>query len=200
MLDTRARKFFDAVFVALAKFFLHIKLKPNHITFAALIVGLASGFMLYFGCVILAIVLLWISGLLDAVDGSMARLSGKASLGGAMFDIVSDRIVELAIFWALILHHSESLIAMLALLSAILISMTVFLTTGMLAEKSGKKSFYYQAGLMERTEGFIASSAMMLFQNHLTLIAFIYAALIGVTIVQRLWEAQKLLSSKQVRD
>ncbi|GHV75139.1 hypothetical protein AGMMS49940_24410 [Spirochaetia bacterium] len=196
MLDTHARKVFDNIFLALAKLFLRIKLRPNHITGAALVLGLASGAALYFGYVVIAVVLLWASGLLDAVDGSMARLTGLSGPAGAMFDIVSDRIVELAIFWALALHHPESLIAMLALLSTILISMTVFLTTGMLAQKTSKKSFYYQAGLMERTEGFIASTAMMLFQNHLTLLTWIYAGLIGVTIVQRLWESAKLLRDR----
>ncbi|GMO22451.1 MAG: CDP-alcohol phosphatidyltransferase family protein [Termitinemataceae bacterium] len=197
MLDTHARKFFDNIFIAIAKLFLRKNLRPNHITTASLAVGIASGVVLYFGHIIIAVVLLWVSGLFDAVDGSMARCSGKSGLGGAMFDIVSDRIVELAIFWALALHHSESLIAMLALLSTILISMTVFLTTGMLAQKESKKSFYYQAGLMERTEGLIASTVMMLFQNHLTCLTFIYAALIAITIVQRLWEAGKLLRQTQ---
>jgi CDP-diacylglycerol--glycerol-3-phosphate 3-phosphatidyltransferase len=196
MLDTHARKVFDNIFLVLAKMFLRIKLRPNHITGAALILGIGSGVALYFDYVVIAVVLLWVSGLLDAVDGSMARLSGQAGLGGAMFDIVSDRIVELAIFWALALHHPDSLIAMLALLSTILISMTVILTTGMLAQKAAKKSFYYQAGLMERTEGFIASTAMMVFQTHLTLLTWIYAALIGVTIVQRLWESAKLLHDR----
>ena len=82
--------------------------------------------------------------------------------------------------------------ALLGLVSAILLSMTVFLTTGMLAKPRGKKSFYYQAGLMERTEGFLAFTAMMLFPAALEALTWIYGGLIGVTIVQRLWEARKI--------
>jgi CDP-diacylglycerol--glycerol-3-phosphate 3-phosphatidyltransferase len=196
MLDTRARKNFDGLFDKTARRFLAWNLKPNHVTGAALAVGLSAGATLYFGRPVAAAGLLWLSGFLDAVDGSMARQSGKASLGGALFDIVSDRLVELAVFWALALRHPESLLAMLGLVTAVLLSMTVFLTTGMLAQKTSKKSFYYQAGLMERTEGFIASTAMMLFQNWLTPLTWIYAALIGITIVQRLWEAVKLLEDQ----
>lgn len=64
----------------------------------------------------------------------------------------------------------------------------------MYAPKKGNKAFYYQAGLMERTEGFIAFSLMMIFRGHLVVLTWLYAALIVVTIGQRLWEAHKLLA------
>jgi CDP-diacylglycerol--glycerol-3-phosphate 3-phosphatidyltransferase len=192
MLDTYARKPFDKLFDKAADGFLALRLRPNHVTGMALAVGLGAGTVLYVGRPVIAAGLLWLSGFLDATDGSMARKTGQASPRGAMFDVVSDRIVELAIFWALALRHPRSLYALLGLVSAVLLSMTVFLTTGMLTAKSGPKSFYYQAGLMERTEGFIASTAMMLFQNRLTLLTWVYAGLIGVTICQRLWEAAHL--------
>ncbi len=46
-----------------------------------------------------ALVLLAISILLDAIDGTLAMLSGKASKLGAVFDSVADRVAEF--FWAL---------------------------------------------------------------------------------------------------
>ncbi len=196
MLDTHARKFFDKLFDKTADGFLALNLHPNHVTGITLVVGLSAGVVLYAGHPVVSTALLWLSGFLDAVDGSMARKTGKASSSGAMLDIVSDRIVELSIFWALALRHPGSLYAMLALVSAVLLSMTVFLTTGMLVQKESGKSFYYQAGLMERTEGFIASTAMMLFQNYLAPLTWIYAALIGVTIFQRLFEAVRLLKKE----
>ena len=195
MLDTRARKKIDGLFDKTARRFLAWNLRPNHVTAAALAVGLAAGATLYVGHAVPAVGLLWLSGFLDAVDGSMARQGGTSSLAGALFDIVSDRLVELSIFWALALRHPESLLAMLGLVSAVLLSMTVFLTTGMLAKKTGCKSFHYQAGLMERTEGFIASTAMMLLQGWLVPLTWLYAALIGITIVQRLREARILLKN-----
>jgi CDP-diacylglycerol--glycerol-3-phosphate 3-phosphatidyltransferase len=211
MLDTYARKPFDKLFDQAAAGFLALRLSPNHVTGLALAVGLGAGVVRYAGRPVIAVGLLWLSGFLDATDGSMARQTGQASPRGAMFDVVSDRVVELAIFWALALRHPASLYALLGLVSAVLLSMTVFLTTGMLAGKSGGredspkngarrgggKSFYYQAGLMERTEGFIASTAMMLCQKWLTPLTWIYAGLIGVTICQRLREAARLLKEEK---
>ena len=45
---------------------------------------------------------------------------------------------------------------------------------------------------MERTEGFLAFTAMMLFPAALEALTWIYGGLIGITIVQRLWEARKI--------
>ena len=82
----------------------------------------------------------------------MARLSGKSSLFGAVLDVTGDRVVELSFVWALALRHPDCLLPLLGLVSCILLSMTVFLTTGMLAQNHSSKSFYYPAGLMERTK------------------------------------------------
>lgn len=194
MLDRYARPYVNGVFQKIARGFLDQGLKPNQITLAALIVGLLAGLSLAFNWTWLALILLWLSGLLDAVDGEMARLSGTSSLWGAQLDIVFDRLVELAIIWGLAYRYPEARPALIGLLSAILISMTVFLTSGMYAPKKGNKAFYYQAGLMERTEGFIAFSLMMIFRGHLVVLTWLYAALIVVTIGQRLWEAHKLLA------
>lgn len=192
MLDTRSRKKIDPFLDRMAAVLWKRGIKANQITAAALVFGIAAGVLVYFHWTVLGIIFFWFSGFLDALDGALARVSKQASLRGAVFDIVSDRIVELGIFWALALRHPESLYAMLALVSCVLISMTVFLTTGMLAEKTGKKSFYYQSGLMERTEGFIASTFMIIFQNQLSILTWIYAGLIAITIVQRLWETRRL--------
>lgn len=192
MLDTHARKYADKSFLQVARWLLKIGLSPNQVTAAAFVFGLSSGAAAYFRQPVIAVVLLWLSGLLDAVDGTMARMTGKSSLFGAVLDVVSDRIVELCVIWALALLHPQSLVALLGLVSSILLSMTVFLTTGMYAKNTGGKSFYYQAGLMERTEGFLAFTAMLLFQGGLSVLTWIYTGLIAVTIVQRLSEAYRL--------
>lgn len=197
MLDTHARKYFDRIFQTLAHCFLRIGLYPIHITITAFALGLGSGVLLYLQKPFWAFLILWFSGLLDAVDGEMARASGTSSLMGAQIDIICDRVVELSLVWALALRHPDALLPLLGLVSAILISMTVFLTTGMFANVKGKKSFYYQAGLMERTEGFIAFSLMMLFQQALITLTWIYTGLIAFTIAQRLWESFRLFKLSQ---
>ena len=107
MLDTHARKIFNPIFNKIAKIMISLKLSANQITAIAFVIGILSAVALYFNKYLLSFLLLWLSGLFDAVDGEVARLSNKKSLIGAQLDIVSDRIVELAFIWAIAFNHKE---------------------------------------------------------------------------------------------
>ena len=197
MLDTRARKIVDPLFERLAKFLLRLRFTPNLVTALAFLLGLGAGVLLHVGLPVPAVVALWLSGFLDAVDGTMARLSGKSSLFGAVLDVTCDRVVELGFVWVLALQHPDCLMPLLGLVSAILLSMTVFLMTGMLAQIISSISFYYPAGLMERTEGFFLFSLMALFQAYLAPITWVFAGLILFTAIQRLLIAFRLQKTTQ---
>jgi phosphatidylglycerophosphate synthase len=198
MLDTRARKAVDPLFERIATWLLKLRFTPNLVTVLAFLIGICAGMLLYLRLPVAAVLVLWLSGLLDAVDGTMARLSGRSSLVGAVLDVTADRVVELGFVWALALQHPAQLLPLLGLVSCILLSMTVFLTTGMLAQNNSNKSFFYPAGLMERTEGFLFFSLMALFQSHLALITWVFAGLILFTALQRLRIAFRLLQAKKV--
>ena len=90
MLDTRARKFADPLFERFARLLLKLRFTPNVVTLLAFLFGLGAGVLLYFRLPIPAVLVLWFSGLLDAVDGAMARQSGKSSLFGAVLDVTGD--------------------------------------------------------------------------------------------------------------
>lgn len=200
MLDTRARKAVDPLFERFARLLLKRRFTPNVVTLLAFLFGLSAGVLLYFGLPIPAVLVLWFSGLLDAVDGTMARLSSKSGLFGAVLDVTGDRVVELGFVWALALRHPDCLLPLLGLVSCILLSMTVFLTTGMLAQNHSSKSFYYPAGLMERTEGFVLFSMMALVQAYLAPITWVFAGLILFTAIQRLLIANRLQKAHQSKD
>ncbi|MGL5066488.1 MAG: CDP-alcohol phosphatidyltransferase family protein [Sarcina sp.] len=193
MLDTRGRRNVDFIINFIADIFIKLKFTPNNVTLLALLVGISSGVLIYFGYYILAIIVLWISGLFDAVDGAVARKIKKSSLIGTLMDITFDRIVEISIILAFALKFPSSLLSLLVLVFSIILSMTIFLTVGALSENNGKKTFRYQAGLMERTEAFVLFTLMMLLPKYLTIIAFIFAGLIVFTAIQRFLEAYKLL-------
>ena len=197
MLDTYGRRYIGRLFNKSAAFFLKLEIAPTQITVAALMLGLVAGFQYYLGNILLSLVLLWVSGYLDAVDGDMARQSNAMSATGTLLDVFFDRIVELVFILCFALKHETAVFALLVLVCAIVLSMTVFLTSGMLIENRGKKSFHYQAGLMERTEGFVMFTIMMIFNAHMKELAFLYAGLIFFTVAQRLMESIKILRIKK---
>ena len=151
MLDTHARKYVNPIIELGAEFLLKLKLTPNNVTILALLLGVSTSIFLYFDMQIIAVTLLWVSGYLDAVDGAMARRSNSSSSFGTLLDIVSDRIVEVSIVLVLGLKFVDVRYNLIVLTVCILMSMTIFLTVGALSEKKGVKSFYYQAGVVERS-------------------------------------------------
>lgn len=193
MLDTHARKYVNPIIELGAEFLLRLKLTPNNVTILALLLGISTSIFLYFDMQIIAVTLLWVSGYLDAVDGAMARRSNSSSSFGTLLDIVSDRIVEVSIVLVLGLKFVDVRYNLIVLTVCILMSMTIFLTVGALSEKKGVKSFYYQAGVAERSEGFIFFSLMILIPSYLGIITNIFSILIIITAIQRFLEAKRLL-------
>ncbi|MBL4934280.1 CDP-alcohol phosphatidyltransferase family protein [Clostridium sp. YIM B02515] len=194
MLDTYGRKYVNPIIDKTAKDLLKLNLKPNHVTGIAFFVGVLSGVFVYLDLSLIGVILLWVSGFLDAVDGSMARISKNTSALGTLMDITFDRVVEMSIVIALAMRFPSSRIYLLILTICILFSMTIFLTVGALSDQKGIKSFYYQAGLAERTEGFIMFSLMSLFTPWLVLITNLFSAAVFFTAAQRIVEAKRILN------
>ncbi|MGB5822594.1 MAG: CDP-alcohol phosphatidyltransferase family protein [Proteocatella sp.] len=193
MIDTHCRKYASGIFEKMADVFIKFRFTPNVVTVLALMSGIGASLMLYFDCSLSAIILLWISGLLDAVDGQMARKLNQSSDIGALMDILFDRIVEIVFIHVCALKSEDGGFAFMFLLSTIIISMTIFLTVGALSGKSSEKSFYYQAGLMERTETFIIFTVMVFLPQYAKNISVLFGTGILFTAGQRFYEAHKIL-------
>ncbi|MFZ0369357.1 MAG: CDP-alcohol phosphatidyltransferase family protein [Halobacillus sp.] len=192
MLDTHARKYVQPSIEKTASFLLRRGRTPNQITILALIVGLSTSLLYLSGYPIMGVIVLWVSGFLDAVDGTMARHT-KSSPFGTVMDVTFDRIVEVVMIVAIAYLHPEVMWPLLLLSVSIIISMTVFLVVGAVSEKAGIKSFYYQAGAAERSEGFIFFSIMLLFPNFLLWSTLLFFAVELFTGIQRFIEAKRIL-------
>ncbi len=142
------RELLDPVARALAGLGVH----PNLLTAVGCLLSLAAAFAFFVGAFRLGSLLVALGGLCDALDGPLARATGKASRFGAFLDSTLDRfgeavvlagiagfymahLVELAHQPALVLHEFQrdlepetwarvSLIAMLALIGSFLVSYT----------------------------------------------------------------------------
>ncbi|WP_270179147.1 CDP-alcohol phosphatidyltransferase family protein [Alkalihalobacillus sp. CinArs1] len=192
MLDTHGRKYVQPVMDRTAGWLLKIGLSANQVTIISFIIGVTSGLFIYLDHPVLAIIVLWVSGYLDAVDGTMARKT-KPSAFGTVLDVSFDRVVEISVILGLAFAFPESMWALLLLSTSIIFAMTIFLTVGAVSEKQGIKSFYYQAGAAERTEGFLLFTAMILFPGYLTLLTLLFLAIELFTSIQRLTEAKRIL-------
>ncbi len=77
---------------------------PNHLTTVRLLVGLMAAAAFIpgtYGWSNLAALLLIVSNFLDHTDGELARLSGKSSRIGHVYDLASDAVVTILLFIAI---------------------------------------------------------------------------------------------------
>ncbi|MFD2673278.1 CDP-alcohol phosphatidyltransferase family protein [Marinicrinis sediminis] len=193
MLDTHARKYVQPVIGHTARLLLKWGLTPNQVTWIAFVIGVSVGYWIYADLPIIAVAVLWFSGFLDAVDGSMARLKKQTSPWGTLLDITFDRLVELSVIIGLAVKYPDAQLLLLLLTASIVFSMTIFLTVGALTEKKGMKSFYYQAGVAERTEGFLLFTLMILLPGLLLWSTGLFLVVETFTGLQRMLEARRIL-------
>ena len=77
---------------------------PNHLTTVRLAVGLAAAAAFLpgtYGWVNIGALLLVLSNFLDHTDGELARISGKSSRIGHIYDLASDTVVTILLFLAI---------------------------------------------------------------------------------------------------
>jgi phosphatidylglycerophosphate synthase len=77
---------------------------PNHLTTVRLAVGLGAAWAFTYGTYAwsnIAALLLILSNFLDHTDGELARVSGKSSRIGHVYDLVSDAVVTILLFIAI---------------------------------------------------------------------------------------------------
>ncbi len=78
---------------------------PNVISFVSLIVSLVAGIMYAGGLFFTGGMTLLLSGFLDTLDGTMARLKGQSTLFGALLDSTFDRYADFIVFAGLLIYY-----------------------------------------------------------------------------------------------
>ncbi|PRO66620.1 CDP-alcohol phosphatidyltransferase family protein [Alkalicoccus urumqiensis] len=193
MIDTKARHLVQPVINKSADTALKLGLHANHVTVAGFAVGIGAAGAVYAGWYMAGLALLWLSGFLDVVDGTMARKTAPSKFG-TVLDISFDRLVEFGIIFALAMRFPDVMWLLLLLTGSILYTFAVFLSVGAVADEESEKSFYYQPALAERTEGFILLSLMIIFVDYLFYMALLFLTVQIITVLQRLYLARKILS------
>ena len=112
------RKSFDPFIEAIAK---RIPLKPNTISALALFFAILAFFFYLKGFLIVGSVMVLLSGLLDALDGAVAKVKNMQSKRGDMVDHVLDRYADVLIMLGLSFNCNVYL-ALVAIATVLLIS------------------------------------------------------------------------------
>lgn len=191
MLDAKLRPLIDPPLNAIGRALAGVGVTANGLTFTGLALGLGGAAALAHGHIAAGLALILANRLLDGLDGAVARARGPTPLGG-YFDIVADFAFYVSIPLAFgILDPANTLAALVLVASFVLtgVSFLAFAVTaaerGIGTEAHGKKSFFYSTGLAEGTETIAVFVAMCLWPAYFAYIAYGYAGLCVLTVVQR---------------
>ena len=191
MLDSKLRPLIDPPLNAIGRALAGLGVTANGLTFTGLALGLGGAALIAHGHIAAGLALILANRLLDGLDGAVARLRGPTPLGG-YFDIVADFAFYVSIPLAFgILSPANTLAALVLVASFVLtgVSFLAFAVTaaerGISTEAHGKKSFFYSTGLAEGTETIAVFVAMCVWPQHFAYIAYGYAALCALTVIQR---------------
>lgn len=220
------------VFDPIIKILIKLGITPNHITFLGLVLNIIATIVFVYGAerrergdhgiVGWASLVILIAGLMDMIDGRMARVGNLDSKYGALFDSVLDRYSEMIMFlgicYYLIDNHYflSSLFAFVAMIGSIMVSYTR-------ARAEGLGLKMADVGFMQRPErilligisgllcglmsGILGAEFKLavdwlpfpLFETitFFTFPIFILAVLSNITAIQRLNHAESLLQNNR---
>ena len=178
----RVRKYLENLVKPLAK----VGLTPNQLTIIGLAISLTGAYLFAVGSQRIAALILLFGSLVDALDGTLARLTGKTSCFGAFLDSTSDRISDGAILFGIAYGKLVGWeVAFITLMGAYLVSYE-----RCRAELAGSGTL--AVGIAERAERLILLIAFAL-AGRVELGVYIVAVLAWITVFQRLYEARRRL-------
>jgi CDP-diacylglycerol---glycerol-3-phosphate 3-phosphatidyltransferase len=167
------------------------RISPNMLTFLGLVISIVAALLfgyataenqqrlfLYAGLVIMG------AGLLDMVDGRLARATGQVTQFGAFFDSVLDRYSDVALFFGLLVYYARAnrffyvVLVAIVMVSSVMVSYTRARAESLIGN--------CKVGFMERPERLVLVIIGAVF-NRMAPVLWVIALLASVTVVHRIW-------------
>ena len=174
---------FKGILDPIGSFLNRIGLTPNAITLLGLVGTSVGAYVISQGEMTKGGIILLLSVLVDALDGTMARLRGESSDFGGFVDSVSDRYAEFITFGGLLYYfltqenYAGVVVAFAATAGSVLVSYVKARAEGL--------GFTAKVGILTRVERYIVLIPLLIFNQ--PFIAVVLIALLGnITALQRI--------------
>jgi CDP-diacylglycerol---glycerol-3-phosphate 3-phosphatidyltransferase len=160
------------------------------LTATGLVSATVTALLVASGHLYLAVLFLIVTGLHDLLDGPVAKAAGTASVRGAFFDSVTDRVADAVLMfgcaWYLVDRHEGHLV---------LLPMAILAATALVSYERAKAEslgLTARGGLMERAERMVLLGVAFLSASFFVPVLWVMFALITFTAVTRfvrVWNA-----------
>lgn len=198
MLDQRARALYAPAVGRVAARAAGAGISAGTVTAFGLAIGVGACVAAALGAWGVALILWLANRTLDGLDGAIARRTRASDLGG-MLDFLADFVVYGGFVVAVAIAIPDARLAGTVLLAAYLLNNVALLSFASLIEKrelglGDERSLRFTVGLTEGTETILAYAAICLLPDHAATIAWIFAAMVMVTVLQRVALAHRTLA------
>jgi len=172
----------------LARLLARLKITPNQVSAAGFALNVVAAIFVATNDLVVAGAVYILAGGMDLMDGTLARVTGRATKFGAFFDSTLDRISEGVVFAAITYRFAAdgrvllTAVVVLALLGSLLVSYVRARAEGLGGQ--------CKVGLLTRAERVLILTAGLLF-GVLEPAIVVIAVLTAVTVVQRVYHVAK---------
>ena len=183
MFDGNWRATVDRGLIPIGQSLRRTGISADVLTISGIVMAAAAAVAIGASYLTVGFVLMVLTGIPDALDGAVAKVSGTTSLRGAYFDSVSDRLTDALLFGGVAWHLAStepgriSILPMAILGAAMLISYQ--------RAKAESLGFDAKGGIMERAERFIVLGFGLLFSSLLIPVLWVMLVLTLITAGQR---------------
>lgn len=183
MFDGNFRAAFERTVAPMGKGLQRAGVSPDVVTAVGVAMAAGCGIAIGTGRFSLAVLMLALTGLPDALDGAVAKAAGRTGPRGAFFDSVADRVSDGFLFAGAAWYLAGTDNPRMAMLPfALYIAASLVSYQRAKAESLG---FNAKGGLMERAERFIALGFGLLFSSLFVATLWVMLALTAGTAVYR---------------
>ena len=182
------------VVTAMARVVVRLGVPANAVTVLGLVLSGLSAYLIAGGMHVAAGLVLLAAGLLDGLDGSVARLSGAQSAFGAFWDSIIDRFSESVTLLGVLLFYLDEdvqsgvILSFIAVVSSLLVSYTRARAEGL--------GIYFRGGMLTRLERVVLLIAGLLV-GQLLFVMWALAILSTITVLQRIYLTWSALQQVQ---
>jgi CDP-diacylglycerol--glycerol-3-phosphate 3-phosphatidyltransferase len=187
-LSDQARVVFKGVLDPMGTFFNRLGIYPNTMTILGLVGNIIGAVLLALGYMTVGGIIVLVMGIVDTLDGTMARLRGMSSEFGAFVDSVTDRYSELVIFAGLLFFflHKGDWLSLLAIYLAASGSVLV----SYVRARAASLGMDTKVGFLSRFERYLVLAPTLIFNIPIVGI-WIIAIFANITALQRINDVRR---------
>lgn len=172
---------------------------PNQVTVATFMVALVAAILIATGRPLTGLAVWLVSRLGDGIDGALARHAGRTTPFGGYLDITLDMAAYSAMIVGFAVAHPSLWLAWIAVLAGYVLVITTTLALSDAGRSAGRaisgtdRTFQFTTALTEAGETSVMYALWVVFPTHLSWLVWVWAAALGVTVVQRTALAARVL-------